>query len=68
MLDFLVTLGLEDNLLWSSDYPHHEGSFPYSKLAIERQMNTLTETQRAKILGENAARIFSIDKSKFDLT
>jgi predicted TIM-barrel fold metal-dependent hydrolase len=68
MLDFLMTLGLEDNLLWSSDYPHHEGSFPYSKLSIERQMRDLTDTQRAKILGENAVRIFNIDKSKFDLT
>jgi predicted TIM-barrel fold metal-dependent hydrolase len=68
MLDFLVSIGLEDNLLWSSDYPHHEGSFPYSKLAIERQMGDLTDPQRAKILGENAVRIFNIDKSKFDLS
>jgi predicted TIM-barrel fold metal-dependent hydrolase len=68
MLDFLVSIGLEDNLLWSSDYPHHEGSYPYSKLAIERQMRDLTDEQRAKILGENAVRIFNIDKNKFDLT
>lgn len=65
MLDFLMQSGLEDNILWSSDYPHHEGSFPYSKLSIEREMKNLTDAQRAKVLGENAVRIFKIDKSKF---
>ena len=60
MLPFLMELGLEDNLLWSSDYPHHEGSYPYSKLSIEREMKKLTDTQRAKVLGLNAARIFNI--------
>lgn len=65
MLKYLCELGLEDNILWSNDYPHHEGSFPYSKLSIEREMNELSETQRTKILGENAVRIFNIDRSKF---
>lgn len=65
MLPYLCELGLEDNILWSSDYPHHEGSFPYSKLSIEREMKDLSESQRTKILGENAVRIFNIDRSKF---
>jgi predicted TIM-barrel fold metal-dependent hydrolase len=65
MMDTLVELGLEDNLMWSSDYPHHEGSYPYSKLSIEREMKNLTEDQRTKILGGNATRIFKIDRSKF---
>lgn len=65
MYDFLIGLGLEDNLLWSSDYPHHEGSYPYSKLSIEREMKNLTDAQREKVLGGNAVRIFNIDRSKF---
>ena len=65
MYDFLIGLGLEDNLLWSSDYPHHEGSYPHSKLSIEREMKNLTDEQRTKVLGGNAARIFNIDRSKF---
>ena len=55
-----VEQGFEDNMLWSSDYPHHEGSYPYCAASIQRQMNALTETQREKILGLNAARIFRI--------
>ena len=68
MLDFLMTLGLEDNLLWSSDYPHHEGSYPFSRLSIEREMRNLSDSQRAKLLGDNAVRIFNIDKRKFALS
>ena len=48
-------------MLWSSDYPHHEGVFPYSVENIERQLGPLTGGQRAKALGLNAKRIFKID-------
>lgn len=57
----LIELGFEDNLVWSSDYPHHEGSFPHSAISIQRQMDFMTDEQRAKVLGLNAARIFNID-------
>jgi predicted TIM-barrel fold metal-dependent hydrolase len=60
MLDVVVGMGFEDNILWSNDYPHHEGSFPHSRFNIQRQMGNLTEIQRAKILGENARRVFNI--------
>jgi predicted TIM-barrel fold metal-dependent hydrolase len=59
-LAMAVQLGLEDNILWSSDYPHHEGSYPHCGASIRRQMNDLTDIQREKILGLNAARIFAI--------
>ncbi|MDH4074424.1 MAG: amidohydrolase [Acidimicrobiia bacterium] len=49
---------LVDNFLWANDFPHHEGSWPYSAQAIERTMGDLTDGERAKILGLNAARIF----------
>ena len=53
-------LDLVDNFLWSNDYPHHEGSWPHSAASIERQMDTLSETSREKILGLNAARVFAL--------
>lgn len=53
-------LDLVDNFLWSNDYPHHEGSWPHSAASIERQMDTLSETSREKILGLNAARVFEL--------
>ena len=60
-LDLAVKYNLIDNFMWANDYPHHEGSWPHSAEAIERQMGHLNEEQRAKILGLNAARIFNFD-------
>ena len=53
-------LDLVDNFMWSNDYPHHEGSWPYSAASVERQMDTLSEDSRKKILGLNAARVFKL--------
>ena len=53
--------GLENNFCWANDYPHHEGTFPHSAQAIERQMGKLPESTRAKVLGLNAARLFRFD-------
>lgn len=53
-------LGIVENLMWSNDYPHHEGSWPHSAESIERQMGCLSETSRAKVLGLNAARVFKL--------
>jgi predicted TIM-barrel fold metal-dependent hydrolase len=53
--------GLLDNIMWADDYPHHEGTWPYSAQAIERTMGNLTDAERAKVLGENAQRLFGFD-------
>lgn len=54
--------GLQDNLMWANDYPHHEGTWPHSAEAIERTFRDhVSEETRAKILGLNAARIFGFD-------
>ena len=60
-LDLADRFDLADNFMWANDYPHHEGSWPHSEQAIERQMGGLKEESRAKILGLNAARLFKFD-------
>ena len=60
-LDLAREHNLVDNFLWANDFPHHEGSWPYSAQAIERTMDGLTDGERAKILGLNSARIFGFD-------
>ncbi|HET7738392.1 MAG TPA: amidohydrolase family protein, partial [Tepidiformaceae bacterium] len=47
-----------DRLLWGNDYPHHEGTWPHSSEAIERQMKDLSEDERRRILGLNAAELY----------
>ena len=53
--------GYQDSMLWSSDYPHQEGTWPHTAQAIERQMNRLSEETRTRILGENAAKLFGFE-------
>jgi predicted TIM-barrel fold metal-dependent hydrolase len=57
-------LDMLDNVVWGNDYPHMEGSWPHSAEALERQLGGLTEDERAKLLGLNAARIFGFDPAK----
>ena len=52
---------LVGNVLWSNDYPHHEGTWPHSPEAIERQLDHFDEDERSQILGGNACRIFGFD-------
>jgi predicted TIM-barrel fold metal-dependent hydrolase len=53
-------IGVE-NLLWGSDYPHAESSFPRSRETLERILAGLPEAEQALIAGGNAARIFGLD-------
>ncbi|MGA2409441.1 MAG: amidohydrolase family protein [Candidatus Binataceae bacterium] len=55
---------LVDNFLWANDYPHAEGSWPHSAEAIEREMQFLSDQNRAKILGLNIAKMFKFDEAK----
>ena len=45
-------------LLWGSDYPHDEGTFPNSQEVIERTFNGVSEADKRNIIYENAARIY----------
>ncbi len=49
-----------DSLLWGSDYPHDEGTFPHSRDVIERTFKDVPEDDARKILGENAAKLYDI--------
>jgi predicted TIM-barrel fold metal-dependent hydrolase len=60
-LDLMRDYGLGANFLWANDFPHHEGTWPHSAAAIERTMARLADTERAAVLGLNAARLFKFE-------
>ena len=47
-----------DCLLWGSDYPHDEGTFPHSREVIERTFKGIPEDEKRKIVCENAAQLY----------
>jgi predicted TIM-barrel fold metal-dependent hydrolase len=49
-----------DNILWGSDYPHPETTWPRSRQIIEEILVDCTEEERAEIVGGNAARIYHL--------
>ena len=60
-LALATQFNLVDNFMWANDYPHAEGTWPHSAEAIEREMGSLSDDARAKILGLNAAKMFKFD-------
>ena len=50
-----------DNLMWGSDYPHTESTFPRSQQILEEILVDCTEEEKAKIAGGNAARVYHLN-------
>jgi predicted TIM-barrel fold metal-dependent hydrolase len=47
-----------ETLLWGSDYPHPEGTWPHSRRALAAQLAGVPEEEARQIAGETAARLF----------
>ena len=50
-----------DNILWGSDYPHTESTFPRSQQILDQILAECTEEEKAKISGGNTLRIYNLD-------
>ena len=50
-----------DCLLWGNDYPHHEGTWPHSREAIDRQFVGVSEEDKRKIVSGNAAKLYGFN-------
>lgn len=59
-------LGLK-NMVFSSDYPHSEGTYPHTQNVIQdmfAKIPGLTNEEKAAVLGLNAARLFHLDPTQ----
>jgi predicted TIM-barrel fold metal-dependent hydrolase len=50
-----------DRIMWGSDYPHTEGSYPFSEAAIRFAYAGVPEPEVELMLGGNASRVFGFD-------
>jgi predicted TIM-barrel fold metal-dependent hydrolase len=55
-----TTLGI-DKFMWGSDYPHDEGTYPYTTLALRQVFHDWPEQALRKVLAENAAGVYGFD-------
>jgi predicted TIM-barrel fold metal-dependent hydrolase len=54
------------NLLWGSDYPHVEGCWPRTRLALRNGMSEVPETDARVILTDNGTRLFNLNRRVLD--
>jgi predicted TIM-barrel fold metal-dependent hydrolase len=50
-----------DSMMWGSDYPHSESTFPKSREILAQILAGVPAHERAKIVGQNAARLYHFD-------
>jgi predicted TIM-barrel fold metal-dependent hydrolase len=48
-------------MLWSTDFPHHGNSYPYSRESIEQHFVNVPEVERHAILAGNAVRLYGLE-------
>jgi len=53
-----------DNMMWGSDYPHSESTFPQSRKILEEILAGVPEGEQAKIVGTNTARLYHFDAAR----
>ncbi len=52
------------NIMWGSDFPHPEGSWPLTRDQMVETFRGLPEDESAAMLGGNAARFYGFDTGK----
>jgi predicted TIM-barrel fold metal-dependent hydrolase len=50
-----------DNMMWGSDYPHSESTFPRSRKILAEILAGVPEDEQARIVGLNTARVYGFD-------
>ena len=50
-----------DRVMWSSDYPHQESTFGYTRSAIQAVFDKCSLEDAQKILGKTALEVFGLD-------
>ncbi len=50
-----------ERVLWATDFPHSDGTYPHTAKVIEQVTEGMTEVQRRAILHDNAAALYGLD-------
>ena len=50
-----------DRIMWGSDYPHIEGSYPFTREHLRLTFAQMTPEETTTILTENAAKVYQFD-------
>ena len=50
-----------DNMMWSTDYPHHISDWPYSRKIVHEMFAGVPDDERQRICSGNAAKLYGLN-------
>ena len=50
-----------DNIMWGSDYPHRESTWPYSRKVLGELLEGVSEEEQRKFTYQNVAKLFNFN-------
>ena len=62
-LDLKEQIGL-NQIMWGSDFPHPEGSWPNTRAKLTEVMSGIPEAEITMMLSSNASRCYDLDEHK----
>ena len=60
MIDFMGP----EHIMWGSDYPHDEGTYPFTRETLRQVLPGIDPDEKQRILGENCAKLYDFDLAK----
>ncbi len=64
-VEVIRSIGL-DRVMWGSDYPHHEATFPYTTESLRLTFSEFEPHELRRILATNAADVYGFDLNALD--
>ena len=55
-----------DRIMWGSDFPHEEGTFPFTREALANTYSGMDPEEVAKMIGANAAGVYGFDLGQLE--
>jgi len=55
-----------DRIMWGSDFPHEEGTYPFTREALANTYSGMDPGEVAKMVGGNAAHVYGFDLDRLD--
>ena len=55
-----------DRFMWGSDYPHDEGTWPYTREHLRARFHDVTGAELRDLLAGNAAKLYDFDLKKLE--
>jgi len=61
-IEMRAQIGL-GNMLWGSDYPHPEGTWPHTETCLRHAFHAIDAADASAILGANAIALYGLDRA-----